>query len=132
MLPQPSITVLELVSEVEHDDLHSDGVELMLQKSRKGVPKVFVASALRSSSVEHDDVLLISSQIVSSVSAREEYPSLVQQMLAHYDVNIASDTGSPSDFSSPGQTQISVTHINEEVVRITCNDVVSPTQTVEG
>jgi len=36
-LPQPYITVLELVYEVEHDDVHSDGVELMLHKSQEGV-----------------------------------------------------------------------------------------------
>lgn len=50
--------------------MHSDGMELTLHKSQEGVPKVFVAFALHSSSIEHDDVQLISCGIVSSGSAR--------------------------------------------------------------
>lgn len=53
-------------------------------------------------------------------------------MVAHNDVHIASHIDSPSDFSSPGQTQIPVTHINKDVVQISCENVASPTQIVEG
>jgi hypothetical protein len=57
--------------------VHSDGVELTLQKSWEGVPKHFVACAPHSSSIEHNDVQLISSGIVSSASAREHNTILV-------------------------------------------------------
>nr|ABD32915.1 hypothetical protein MtrDRAFT_AC151000g4v2 [Medicago truncatula] len=53
-------------------------------------------------------------------------------MVAHNDVHIAFRIGSPSDFSSPGQTQIPVTHINKDVVQISCKNVASPTQILEG
>jgi len=85
-LPQPTSTVLELIPQVTHVDMHSDVVEQLSLESREvvDVPKDPDATTTLSSPVAHNVVQVISNELISFASSREE--SLVQHDVAHIDV----------------------------------------------